>query len=207
MDWRKLILLGASLAFWAQGAQFDEIEISGACDKRRTHIIENGGSLSVLFDDFNANMPANQVGDGNHVHKICNFRIRLSFPRDAYLSNLRQVYSGGVIKSRLANGFFRILYRLGPKVSELTQLPFRVGSTITAESPRSLFTKTFDDPIPQPKNCKGELRFDTRVALEAKRPNQKEYFIGGLDSLDAELIQRLDLIPTWKACVKAAGRR
>lgn len=186
----------------ATAGVFDEVDIQGHCGKRNTQVIENGDTLSVLFDDFGINMPAGQNGDGKTAQRACNFKIRITYPRDRYLSGLKQVFSGGVIKSKNAVGDLQLLTFMGQLNRGFPGVDWKRGKEITAESADSVFTRVAEETFPEPRACSGQLRYHMRIALRAMRPDNREFFIGGLDSYDAELVQKLDLIPRWKPCAR-----
>lgn len=181
-------------------AVFDEMQVSGHCNHSNTQVIQNGNALSVVFDDLGADMPQGAEGDGRNVRKNCHFRIRLNAPRDQYLAGLRQVYSGGVIKSKGAVGALEFSYNLGPRVAA-PALVWKQGVEITPDSPDSLFTRVVDEAVAQPRGCSAQTtQYMVRISFSASRRNLQEYFVGGLDSYDAEFASKLDLVPTWKPC-------
>lgn len=196
------LVFGVGLCFFAAGAwagAFDEIQIDGQCRSQNTHVIENGDSLSILFDDLGIEMPEGEQGDGKHFQQSCRFRVRISFPRDRYLSGLRQVFSGGVIKSKGSMGSLMLINML-QSTHGFPGIHWKQGVAIGPESEASLFTKVLVDRLPEPSGCSGNFRYGMQVRMSATRKDLKEFFIGGLDSYDAELIQRLDLVPEWKPC-------
>ncbi len=198
---RNLLIFFLFSSF-ALAGPFDEVDIQGHCGRRNTHVIENGDSLSVLFDDFGIEMPAGQMGDGKHAQKTCHFKIRITFPRDRFLAGLKQVFSGGVIKSKNAVGDLELLTSMGMPNRGFRGVDWKRGREITAESPDSVFSRVAEESFPESRNCSGQLRYHMRISLRAQRPDQREFFIGGLDSYDAELVQKLDLIPRWKPCAR-----
>lgn len=197
---RAILMAIIFLAAPARAGIFDEVDVQGHCGKRNTHIIENGDNLSVLFDDFGIEMPAGQAGDGKQAMKACNFKIRITYPRDRYLAGLKQVFSGGVIKSKNAMGDLQLVTWMGALNRGFPGVDWKRGREITSESAESVFTRVAEEKFPQPNGCSGQMRFHMRIAIRAQRPDQREFFIGGLDSYDAELVQKLDLIPSWKPC-------
>lgn len=165
--------------------------------------MEFGNNLSIIFSDFGAYLPQGETGDGLNVSQRCQFKVRISYPRDNYLASLRQVFTGGAIKSAWSQGQLNLTYHLmgGGKPLAMPVI-WKLGEELTPESPDSYFTRSAEDTFPAPPNCKGEVKYQLKVDLTAKRPSTSEFLIGGLDSYEAELVQRLDLIPTFKVCTR-----
>jgi hypothetical protein len=191
--------LCASSVGWASA--FDDIDVTGPCSKRNMEIIENAGVLSILLHDFGANMPLGQEGDGKLVRKVCQFRVRITFPTDQYLAGLTQVFSGGLIKSKQASGQLQIFSRIFKDIHMPQPLRWKAGEAISPESEKSLFSIVLDEAIPKPTQCRGRIQYQTRLSFLAARPDvQNEFFVGAVDSIDSEMTQRFDLIPNWQRC-------
>lgn len=193
-----LALLVSSVLF---AGAFDDVQIGGPCAKKNMDIIENGDVISILLHDFGANMPQGEEGDGRFVRRVCDFRMRITFPKEEYLAGLKQVFSGGLIKSEKASGQLHIFSRILHDIAMVQPLQWKAGKAITPEQPESVFTITLDEKLPKPVICSGRMNYATRLTLQAQRPNtNKEFFIGAVDSIDTELTQRVDLIPDWQRC-------
>lgn len=185
----------------ARAGAFDDVQLTGPCAKSNMDVIENGNVLSIILNDFGATMPLGEEGDGKMVRRECDFRVRITFPKDEYLAGLTQVFSGGVIKSAKAQGSFHVRSRIMREMAMIDPLKWKVGEEISPESPKSVFTVTLDEKLPKPSTCSGRLNYNTKMVLQANRPNVKnEYFIGAIDTVDSELVQRIDLIPDWQRC-------
>lgn len=171
-----------------------------ACDNNSVQVINNGNSVSVLFDNFAVNMPQRQNGDGMSARKTCNFRITMTPPNGYYLANFRQVYSGGLIKSLRASGQLNIRYNIGSVVGNPLPIVWPSGVAIAPEDPRSLFTRTYQNNLAV-ANCGGSTVYGINMSFSATRPSViNDFLVGGLDSVDADFIQRLELIPEWALC-------
>ncbi len=198
---KALCLLASLVSPVLFAGAFDQIKVEGHCNQSNTSIVENGMSLSVLFNELSANMPAGSVGDGRSVNKVCTFKVRISYPPDCFLSAIKQVFSGGVIKSKNTFGSLVFFSLIGLKPSVAPAMAWPIGQEITADSPSSLFVREAQMNLPQPASCSGKVDFSTRLALRAFRASiDGGTFIGGLDSFDSDLVQKLDIVPVWKPC-------
>jgi len=171
-----------------------------SCDVNSVMIIDNGNTLSVLFNNFGVNMPQRQTGDGLSSRKTCNFRIQLTPPKGFYLAGFRQVYSGGLIKSAGSSGQLNIRYNVGSVVGQPLPIVFPSGREIRPEDPASLFSKTYYNNL-LVASCGGSTVYGINMSLSAtRRSTTYDYLVGGLDSVDADFIQKVILIPEWALC-------
>lgn len=171
-----------------------------ACNAGNVSVIENGNSLSVLFDEFGVYMPQASFGDGTSVRKTCNFRIQLTPPKGYYLANFRQVYSGGLIKSKRASAQLNIRYNVGSVTGSPAPLVWNEGYEISPEHSSSLFSRTYDNAL-LVASCGGSTVYGINMQFSAlRRSTSLDYLVGGLDSVDADFVQKLVLIPEWRLC-------
>lgn len=174
-----------------------------SCNYGNVDVIKNGDSLSILFNEFAVVMPQYDLGDGTTSRKTCNFRIEFSPPNGFYLAGFKQLYSGGMIKSRNSQAQLQISYYVGAVRGRPMPVVFPRGMEITATDPRSVFTKEYVNNLAI-ANCGGKTTYGINMTLLATRPDPygslNEYIIGGLDSVDAELRQSIVLIPEWRLC-------
>jgi hypothetical protein len=170
-----------------------------ACNNYNVQAIENGTSLAVLFDEFYLNMPQHDFGDGTTVRKTCSFRIQLTPPSGMYLARMRQVYRGGVMKSYNSQGQLNIRYNIGSVVGTPAAVIFRRGEAISASSPLSNFAKTYQNDL-LVRNCGGRTTYGINMTLSGQRSSTGEFLVAGVDSVDADFTQRLELIPEWAYC-------
>jgi hypothetical protein len=171
-----------------------------ACNANNVSVIDNGSSLSVLFDEFGVNMPQNDYGDGSSARKTCSFRIQLTPPTGYYLANFRQVYSGGLIKSRRSSARLNIRYNVGSAVGQPLPIVWNEGVEITPDNPNSLFQRSYTNNL-LVASCGGSTVYGINMQLSAlRRSTSQDYVVGGLDSVDADFVQKLVLIPEWRLC-------
>jgi hypothetical protein len=170
-----------------------------SCSTYNVHTVDNGGSLSVLFDEFGVNMPQGQMGEGMSARKTCNFRIQLTPPKGFYLAGFKQVYSGGLIKSRNSSAQLNIRYNVGSVVGQPLPILWNRGQAISPTDFDSLFTKTYYNNL-LVASCGGSTVYGINMSFSAARPNTFEHFVGGLDSVDADFVQKVVLIPEWALC-------
>lgn len=170
-----------------------------ACNNYNVSVIENGETLSVLFDEFGVFMPEGDVGDGNSSRKSCTFRIQLTPPNGLYLAGFRQVYSGGVIKSARSSAQLNIRYNVGSVVGVPLPIVFREHTRIDPEDASSLFTRTYENNL-LVSNCGASTVYGLNMSLTATRRNRSEHIIAGLDSVDADFSQKIVLIPEFRLC-------
>jgi hypothetical protein len=170
-----------------------------SCNNFNVSVVENGNSLSVLFDEFGVYMPEDEIGDGTTARKTCNFRIGVTPPNGMYLASFRQTYSGGVIKSRNSSGQLNIRYNIGSVVGRPLPLVFRSGTEIRPEDSRSLFTETYNNNL-LIANCGDATTYGLNMNMTATRRTARDHLILGLDSVDADLIQRIILVPEFRLC-------
>lgn len=171
-----------------------------SCDVNSVHTVDNGSSLSVLFDNFGVNMPQGSKGDGLTARKTCNFRIQLTPPSGFYLARFRQVYSGGLIKSANSSAQLNIRYNVGSVVGQPLPIVWGKGSTIDPADPSSLFTRTYNNNL-LVANCGQSTVYGINMSFSAQRGNLfADHLVGGLDSVDADFIQKVILIPEWELC-------
>jgi|GEM_PF-2811219 len=195
------VLLGLVSHSIAMAGAFDDAQISGPCSKKNMDIIENGDTLSILLHDFGANMPEGEKGDGKLMMKDCSFGVRITFPKDQYLASLRQVFSGGIIKSEKASGQLIVVSKILMEQPMREPLRWKKGEAITPESDNSIFDITLEETLKKPAVCLGRVNYRTRLTLQAQRPTEKDHFIAAVDSIDSEFMQRVDLVPEWQPCV------
>ena len=195
------LTLAVAIAGQAQAGIWGNWVAGGtACNFNNVGVIENGNSLSVLFDEFMVNMPQGQQGEGTSVRKSCTFRIQLTPPNGFYLAGFRQVYSGGLIKSRGSSAQVNIRYNVGSVVGQPIPILFREGVEIRPEDSNSLFTRTYDNNL-LVANCGGSTVYGLNMSLTAtRRSTWNEHVVGGLDSVDADFQQKIILIPEFRLC-------
>lgn len=177
----------------------DWIAGGSSCSAGSVNVIENGSTLSVLFDQFGVNMPQNSTGDGSSVRKTCNFRVTMTPPNGYYLAGFRQVYSGGLIKSARSSAQLSVRYNIGSVVGQPMPIVWNEGSVIRPEDARSMFSREYNNNL-LVANCGGRTVYGINMTFSAARRNTSEYLVGGLDSVDADFEQRLELIPEWRLC-------
>lgn len=171
-----------------------------SCNNFNVSVVENGNSLSVLFDEFGVYMPEGRVGDGTSVRKSCTFRIALTPPNGMYVAGFRQTYSGGVIKSSSSSAQLNIRYNIGSVVGQPLPIVFRQGTTIRPEDSRSLFTETYNNNL-LIANCGAQTTYGLNMSITAtRRDANREHLMLGLDSVDADLIQKIILVPEFRLC-------
>lgn len=198
----KYWLLYAVLAAMPAHARVwgDFIAGGTSCNSSNVSVIENGDNLSVLFDSFGVNMPQGQVGDGLSTRKTCTFRITLTPPRGYYLANFRQLYSGGLIKSRNSSAQLNVRYNVGPIARTPAAIVFPAGRVIRPEDASSLFQREYSDNL-LVASCGGSTIYGINMQMSATRPNASlEHLVGGLDTIDASFVNELTLIPEWRLC-------
>lgn len=195
------VLLGAlAMVTSAQAKIWGDYIVSGtACNANNVSVIDNDSSLSVLFSEFGVNMPQFDFGEGSSIRKTCSFRIQLTPPKGYYLANFRQVYSGGLIKSRRASAQLNIRYNVGTAIGSPAPLVWSEGVEITPENPNSLYSRTYSNNL-MVASCGGSTVYGINMQLSALRRSTSEYLVGGLDSVDADFVQKLVLIPEWRLC-------
>jgi hypothetical protein len=170
-----------------------------ACNAGNVNVVENGNTLSVLFDEFGVFMPEGDVGDGMSIRRSCTFRIQLTPPSGFYLAGFKQVYSGGVIKSSRSSAQLNVRYNVGSAVGTPLPIVFREGQVIRPEDSQSMFTRTYDNNL-LVANCGGNTVYGLNMSLTATRRNYREHIVGGLDSVDADFSQKVILIPDFQLC-------
>jgi hypothetical protein len=171
-----------------------------SCNNHNVGVIQNGNSLSILFDEFGVYMPERSFGEGASVRKTCNFRITMTPPNGFYLAGFRQVYSGGLIKSARSSARLDIRYNVGSVVGQPLPIIWSEGMAIRPEDSASTFTRTYHNNLAV-ANCGGSTIYGINMTMTATRRNTStEFVVGGLDTVDADFIQRLELIPEWRLC-------
>lgn len=190
-----VLSVGAQARIWG-----DYIIGGNACNYGNVQVLESGDNLSILFDEFGVNMPLGSYGEGTSVRKTCNFRITLTPPSGMYLAGFKQVYSGGLIKSRRSSAQLSVRYNLGALVANPLPIKWSSSQAITPDDPASLYTRTFNNPL-LVANCGGSTIYGINMTLTGLRPNvSTDFLVGGLDSVEAEFTQKLILVPEWKMC-------
>lgn len=193
------VVLGISSTSFA-GIWGNYVAGGTSCNMNNVSVIENGNSLSVLFDEFGVNMPQGDVGDGTSARKSCTFRIALTPPNGYYLAGFRQVYSGGIIKSGGSSGQLNIRYNVGSVVGQPLAIVFREREVIRPQDPQSLFSREYYNNL-LVANCGGQTNYGINMSFTAtRRSTWNEHLMGGLDSVDADFVQRLVLIPDFRLC-------
>lgn len=170
-----------------------------SCNSNNVSVIDNGDTVSVLFDEFGVNMPQSDQGDGMNTRKTCNFRIQLTPPNGFYLAGFKQLYSGGIIKSRNSSAQLNIRYNIGPVQGRPLAVNFQRGAAIGPTNSQSQFSRTYYDPL-LVANCGGRTTYGINMQFSAARDSYGEFVIGGLDSVDASFVQKVTLIPEWALC-------
>ena len=196
------LLLGAMvMALPAHARVWGEFIAGGtSCNSSNVSVIENGNDLSVLFDAFGLNMPEGDMGDGLSTRKTCNFRITLTPPKGYYLANFRQLYNGGLIKSRRSSAQLNIRYNVGPVQGMPLPIVWPNGLEVRPEDSSSLFSRTYSNNL-LVASCGGSTIYGINMQFSGTRSNAfSEHLIGGLDSVDASFVQRIVLIPEWRLC-------
>ncbi|MBI4403917.1 MAG: DUF4360 domain-containing protein [Deltaproteobacteria bacterium] len=189
-----------SLALWAEAGIWGSWIAGGSsCNPSNVSVIDNGNSLSVLFDAFSINMPRGDYVDGMSSRKTCTFRIALTPPSGFYLAGFKQLYSGGLIKSRRTSAQLNIRYNVGSVIGRPLPIVFVEGDEIKPEDPRSLFAKTYYNNL-LVAACGQSTVYGINMSFSATRRTLSEYLIGGLESVDADFTQRVILIPEWALC-------
>lgn len=180
--------------------KWNKHKVSGDGCRDKISVIVNGDTLSVLFDNFTVNMPMGDPGgDGLVTRKFCNFQTELTPPEGMVLAGFRQVFNGGMIKSKGAKGMLRMGYRLGGP-PQMKQMVWNAGESIGPDHPASIFSQAFEDTITQKNRCKDVQLYDLRLELSAQRRDRTDYFVGGLDSVDTQMLPSVSVEPLWKAC-------
>jgi hypothetical protein len=178
----------------------DYIASGSSCNSGNTSVIENGDTVSILFDDFGVNMPQQSTGDGLTTRKTCNFRIQLNPPSGFYLAGFRQLYSGGIIKSARSSAQLTVRYNIGSVGGRPLPIEFPRGQAISPSSPNSSYSRTFNDNL-LVANCGGSTTYGINMQFTGVRDSyDRDFLIGGLDSVDASFVQKLVLIPEWRLC-------
>jgi len=197
--WTSLVC-ALAIVSGAQAKTWGDYIVGGtACNSGNVSVIENGTNLSVLFDAFGIYMPQADYGEGTSARKTCNFRIQLTPPTGYYLAGFQQVYSGGLIKSRRSSARLDIRYNVGSVQGRPLPLVWSEGREIGPEDPNSMFSKTYDNNL-LVASCGGSTVYGINMSFSALRRSTSEYLVGGLDSVDADFVQKLVLIPSWRLC-------
>jgi len=178
----------------------DYIAGGTSCNSSNVSVIENGSTLSVLFDEFSVNMPLGDTGEGTSVRKTCNFRISLTPPKGYYLAGFNQTYSGGLIKSLRTSAQLNIRYNIGTVQGRPLPIIWDERQQINPDDPRSLFSRQYNNNL-LVASCGGSTVYGLNMSFSALRRNVRtDFVVGGLDSVDAEFVQRIVLIPEWRLC-------
>ena len=171
-----------------------------SCNSNNVSVVNNGETLSVLFNEFGINMPEGDYGEGTAVRKTCNFRVSVTPPKGYYLASFRQVYSGGIIKSRGSSAQLSVRYNIGSVVGIPNPITFREGVAIRPEDMSSLFTRTFINDLAV-ISCGGSTVYGINMTFSGtRRDPYREFLVGGLDSVDADFVQEVMLIPEFRLC-------
>lgn len=194
-----MVMALGTIAYGQNRVWGDYIAGGTSCNQWNVGVIENGSSLSILFDEFGVNMPAGDFGDGMSARKTCTFRIQVTPPNGFYVAGFTQVYSGGVIKSRRSSAQINIRYNIGSIVGRPLPILFMEGDEIRPEDRDSLFTRTYENNL-LVANCGASTVYGLNMSMSATRRSTYEHLMGGLDSVDAELVQKIVLIPEFRLC-------
>jgi len=198
----KMLLLSAVLlALPAHARTWGDFIAGGtSCNSMNVGVIENGNNLSVLFDEFGVNMAAGDSSGGLSVRKTCNFRITLTPPRGYYLASFRQLYNGGLIKSRRSSAQLNIRYNIGSIQGNPLPIVWGSNREVRPEDSSSLFSREYVNNL-LVASCGGSTIYGINMQFSATRPNAwSEHLVGGLDSIDASFVNELTLIPEWRLC-------
>ena len=196
----SLITIGILLAIRAQAGMWGSWVAGGsACNASNVSVIDNGDTLSVLFDALSVNMPEGEIGDGTTARKTCTFRIQVTPPNGFYLAGFKQLYSGGVIKSAGSSAMLNIRYNLGPVAGVPLPIVFPAGREIAPEDAASQFQRTYNNNL-LIANCGGRTNYGLNLTLTARRYSYADHIIAGLDSVDAKLKEKIILIPEYALC-------
>jgi Domain of unknown function (DUF4360) len=171
-----------------------------ACNNGNVQVIDSGSTVSILFDEFGVSMPQNQVGDGLQSQKTCNFRIQLTPPRGFYLARLRQVFSGGVLKSTGSQAKLDVRYFLaGGLNTVMSPIVFPSYQAISPSNSASVYTRTVTDNM-LAYACGGSTTYGLNMKIQATRQHTGQHVLMNLDSVDTSFTQRVELVPEWLAC-------
>lgn len=202
MRTKYLIALACAwaMSFSAHAGIWGDYIVGGtACNYNNVSVIQNGESISILFDEFGVNMSQGDFSGGTSARKTCNFRIQLTPPQGFYLAGFKQVYSGGLIKSRNSSAQLNVRYNIGSVVGQPLPIVWREGQTIRPEDDASLFSRTYYNDL-LVASCGGSTVYGLNMNMTATRRSVQEHLVGGLDSVDADFVQRIVLIPQWRLC-------
>ncbi len=191
-----LIALVPSASF---AKHWNEWIVEGQCNKANVHLVENGDSLSVLYDELGVNMPQGKPGDGNDGKRVCHFRIVIVPPPGTYLAHITQTFAGGLIKSAKSSARMDIRYRIGDLKEKPGAIEWKHGTAVAPEDPASIFTRTFDEEIPV-AGCPAKTRYQVTLVVAAKRKDASEFVIAGWDSFDTDFIHRVIVTPVFRRC-------
>lgn len=195
----KKFLIGLVVCSAASAGPFSDWQTSGHCRNAGVEILQNGNSLAILFTGFGPNMPLGEQGDGLLVRKTCRVRVRIQSPVGQYMESLRQLYSGGIIKSRGSKAHFTLRYSFGLIFRGPQTFGWGEGTEIGAGDEESIFTQTYEDTR-LPVLCRNSVWYTADLTFVGQRREiQREYVIGGLDSVDAD-VQEVRLEPRFTAC-------
>lgn len=173
--------------------------VGNGCRPESTQTVQNGDALSVVFSDFGINMPQGEIGEGEMVQKTCHLTIDLDPPAGMQLDGFEQLYQGGLVKSAGSRGTLVIRYHVGNKKGEPQRIDWKQGMAIAPESPDALFSHTYETRV-NGHQCKQLTSYEVELALSGQRRGQGEFFVGGLDTIDAQFRHRVRVTPRWKPC-------
>lgn len=183
-----------------------EPELKGNGCEGTSYTTQNGNTLSILFSQFLINMPMGDPGgDGLQTKKICAVKVKLNPPDGMLLSGFRQLFTGGIIKSKQAVMRLEITYRMGGH-EKSQSMKWERSEKIGPENPESVFSQYFDEDMPVKPKCKEKQQYTLRMELHGKRKDRVDFLVGGLDSVDTEAVPAIKVLPVWKQCVEKNRR-
>lgn len=190
-----------ALSYNARGDTWGDFIASGtACNSSTVYPITNGNALSVLFSDFSVGMNEfSRFPDGLQARKTCNFRMKITPPRGYYLARLRQVFSGGIIKSANSSASLAIRFNIGTSVERPFPVVFPEGYSINPGDLDSVFEQEYDNFFTV-ASCGGGSIYGVNMSITAARRNYSEFLLAGVDSEDAEFTTQIKFIPEWRLC-------
>lgn len=190
-----LLLSSSALA-----GPFVDYEIGGDCTKNNSQLLENGDTVSVIFDNFGVNLRDGERSDGLAARKNCWLRLKVKAPKEKYLASLEQVFRGGVVKSRDAAARFVLRYNLAHIDRERIPMNWPRGREIRPSDAESNFEHTIADDLPD-ERCGKMINYTVSMVFTGARPAFKnEFVLGGLDTVDTQFKSRMRLVPKWKKC-------
>jgi hypothetical protein len=200
---KSLFVLSASLMSLSSFASglWGEWQVSGgSCNTGNVKVLTTDNTLGVLFDEFGINLAQGVIADGRAQVKNCFFSIAIRPPTGQYLSGFKQLYSGGMIKSKDTEAKLEIRYRLGEADKKVDDIEWKRNIEITADSPNAQFSRTYMDTL-NDESCQTEINYQINMRISGQRSDISKFVIGGVDSVDVDAKgPSLCMIPQWKPC-------